>query len=199
MPLIAPHPLIPTRTLLLTGIPFFVAAVAFSLLSHIAVHASVGEAACGPEGRTTATVAFMTELHPPHSQCGWSALAGVGWTLALALASFAALLRLPGNLFVASMAFVNATARLPEIITVFLQYLIHGRSLRPVDESLSLGLLGPIDPTIPMVISCFYAIGSISFAVIVVHDTKGVKYKWLVAAALLALMPLLERAIIALF
>ncbi len=93
------------------------------------------------------------------------------------------------------MAFVNATARLPEAVTVFFQYLLHGRTALQVDESISLSLMGLTDPTIPTVIMCFYSLLLLFFSIIVVHDIKAVRYKWAIALVLFATAGFIEAGV----
>jgi len=183
------------RRVLLTGIPLFIAAVAISLITHRQAH-RFGEAAfCNDPSPAVLPVISLMNLESPAGTCGMSALAGQSWTFGLAILSFALLLRYPRNLFLMSMAFINATARLPEAVTVFLQYLIHSRTVLHVDESVSLTLIGLTDPTIPTVIMCFYSLLLLFFSIIVVHDVKAVRYKWTIALGLFAAMGFIETGV----
>jgi hypothetical protein len=192
MPLIEPEPTYPLRKLLLFGIPALLAAVAFSLLAHEQAHRFGESAFCHRPGGMTVSTVSLGGIEQNSDGCGMSALAGEAVTLGLGVLFFALFVRYPRNLFFASMAFVNATARLPESLTVFLQYLIHNGTKLQVDESVSLSLIGLNDPTIPTVIMCFYSLLLLFFAIIVVHDLKSVRYKWPIAFALFGLMGYIE-------
>jgi len=184
MALLEDEPTYTGRKLLLIGFPALLIAVAISLVAHQEAHRVGLSTFC------SGTTGFAT---PVRSLGGIEN--GQLTTLGLGVLSFALLLRYPRNLFFISMAFVNATARLPETITVFLQYLIHnGTSLR-VDESVSLTLFGLTDPTIPTVIMCFYSLVLLFFAIIVVHDVRSVRYKWPIAFALFAFMGYIEYGV----
>jgi len=190
--LIEPEPTLPPRRVLLLGVPALLLAVAVSLTAHQLAH-RIGVSAFCP-GSTVASVSLVSlgGMEQSSDGCGMSALAGQAATLGLGILSFAFFLRYPRNLFLASMAFVNATARLPETLTVFLQYLIHNETSIRVDESVSLSLIGLHDPTIPTVIMCFYSLLLLFFAIIVVHDLKSVRYKWPIALMLFGLMGYIE-------
>lgn len=187
------EPTHPLRTLFLFGIPSFLLAVAISLVTHQYAHVLVGSSVCGTAAAQPAMV--LVSLHGGSTPCALGALAGPVWTFGLALGSFTLLLRNPGNLFFASMAFVNATTRIPETITVFTQLLMHNTTHLVADESSSLTLLGLHDATIPTVIMCFYSILLVFFAVIVVHDIRRLPYKWIVALACLLLLGTVEQAV----
>ncbi len=196
MALLQDEPRLSTRHVLLVGIPSFVIAVAVSLVTHHLAH-RYGDAAFCDEGSSLVRPAFsLLTLETPPDGCAMSALASQLWTLGLGIVSFALLLRFPKNLFLMSMAFVNATARLPETVTVFLQYLIHNRTAVQVDESISLSLIGLADPTIPTVIMCFYSLLLLFFSIIVVHDVKAVRYKWAIASVLFLTTGLIEAGVL---
>jgi len=195
MALIESEPTIPARRLILFGVPALLVAVALSLLAHQLAHRMGLNAFCQGTDRPALTLVSLGGIEQSSDGCGMSALAGQAVTLGLGLVSFAFFLKYPRNLFFASMAFVNATARLPETITVFLQYLIHNETTLHVDESVSLSLIGLHDPTIPTVIMCFYSLLLLFFAIIVVHDLKSVRYKWPIAFALFALMGTIESGV----
>lgn len=194
MALLQDEPPISARVLLLRGIPFFLLAVALSLIVHDQAHVFGGTAFCGGDDELFRTAGFLPNAEDSAADCGMSALAGQLTTLGLAIISFALFLRYPRNLFLLSMAFVNATTRLPETLTVFLQYLIHNETSLRVDESASLTLIGLSDPTIPTVIMCFYSLLLLFFSIIVVHDIRGVRYKWPIALSLFAGLGYLETA-----
>jgi len=195
MPLLEDEPTYPARKLLLVGVPALLVAVGLSLVVHEEAHLFGLTTFCSESGGVSASAVSLGGLDNGSNGCGMSALAGQAATLFLALLSFALFLRYPRNLFFASMAFVNATARLPETITVFLQYLIHNGTTLRVDESVSLSLIGLADPTIPTVIMCFYSLLLLFFAIIVVHDLKSVRFKWPIAFALFGFMGYIEYGV----
>jgi hypothetical protein len=191
MPLIeeeAPHSL---RTLLAVGVPSFVAAVAISVVTHQTAHHLIGNAVCGG-------VVEPAGFHTAEAPCALGSLAGPVWTFALAIASFAVMLRRPHNLFFSMMAFVNASIRLPETLSVFFRLLVHDVAEKGIDEGSSLGLLRLHDQTIPTVIMCFYSIMVVFFALIVVHDMRRVPYKWAVALGLFLVLGFVEEGVWAL-
>lgn len=193
MALIEEEPRHQTRTLLAVGIPSFVLAVAVSLVSHQYAHILVGNSACGAAGAEPAM--RLIGFHSAATPCAIGALAGPVWTFGLGLASFALMLRNPHNLFFAAMAFVNATIRLPETLSVFFQLLVHNVAQSGVDEGSSLALLRLHDQTIPTVIMCFYSITLVFFALIVVHDIRRVPHKWAAAIVLFLLLGFVEQAL----
>lgn len=197
MALLKDVPTLPLKRLLLVGVPALILAVALSLLSHREAHRFGDAAFCGDAKAATTTPAFwLIDGESATGTCGMSALAGEAWTFGLALASFALLVRFPGNLFLMSMAFVNASARIPESVTIFLQYLINNKTSLHVDETVALSLMGPVDPAIPTVIMCFYSLLLLFFSIIVVHNVKTVRYKWPIAAVLFLAMSFIERGIL---
>jgi hypothetical protein len=196
MTLLKDIPTLPAKRVMLVGIPALLLAVAFSLVSHREAHLLGDRTFCGGSPAAAAgPVLRLMEGETPPGSCGASALAGALWTLGLAVGSFALLVRFPGSLFLMSLAFVNASARIPESVTVFLQYLINNKTTLRVDESLSLALIGSVDPAIPTVIMCFYSLLLICFTIIVVHNVKVVRYKWGIALSVFAAMTFIERGI----
>jgi hypothetical protein len=194
MALLEEEPSHPTRTLLAVGIPSFLAAVAISLVSHQCAHLLVGKSVCSPAAASSAVE--LIGFHAGSTgACALGDLAGPVWTFGLGLASFALMLRNPHNLFFAAMAFVNATSRLPETLTVFFQLLVHNAPHAGLDEGSSLGLLRLHDPTIPTVIMCFYSILLVFFSIIVVHDIRRVPHKWAVALLFFLALGFVEQAV----
>jgi hypothetical protein len=177
---------------MLYGIPALLVAVALSMMAHEQAHRIGLSTFCGENTGSLASTVSLGGVENGSDGCGMSALAGQLTTLGLGILSFALVLKYPRNLFFAAMAFVNATSRLPESITVFLQYLIHNGTTLHVDESVSLSLMGLSDPTIPTVIMCFYSLLLLFFAIIVVHDLKTVRFKWPIAFALFGFMGYIE-------
>jgi hypothetical protein len=197
MALLHDEPTLPAKRLLLLGAPALLFAVAISLVTHIEAHRFGDAAFCG--GRTAPVVSpafWLIDPETPPATCAMSALAGQAWSFGLALASFALLVRFPRSLFLMSLAFVNATARIPESITIFLQYLIHNRTSMNVDESAALSLIDAADPAIPMVIMCFYTLFLLFFSIIVVHNVKSVRHKWPIAFGLFLVMVYIERGVL---
>ncbi len=193
MALLEEEPAHPVRTLLLLGVPSFLLAVVISLVTHQYAHVLLGYGVCG--AAPIQPTMLLISLREGATPCAVGALAGPVWTLGLGLASFALLLRNPNNLFFASMAFVNATTRLPQTVTVFVQLLMHNATRLVADESSSIALLGLRDATIPTVIMCFYSILLVFFSVIVVHDIRRVPYKWAVALGCLLFLGTFEQAV----
>lgn len=178
------------RELVFIGIPSFVIAVLISIVTHQYAHVMANRYACMLDSGRDALMAVV-DLHGTRVSCPLSSAAGPSWTFVLALASFAFYVRHPRNLFAGAMAFVNASIRLPETLTVFLQLLFHNRTHILVDESNSLSLIHLKDPTLSVVLMCFFTITVFYLTITVVHDTKTVPWKWLVAVILfVALNPL---------
>lgn len=184
MSLVQDEPKLSARTLLLVGVPSYIAAVIISTLTHDYVHVFMNQHVCGPgiHGGEALTAVFGTRDR--YASCPLSSIAGPLWTFVLALTSFAFYLHFPRNLFAASMAFVNASARLPASIVVFLQLLTHSKTVITVDESSAISLLHFHDLTVATLILCFFSITILFLTVTIIHDTKIVPQKWLVAAIL---------------
>jgi len=197
MPLLEEEKKLPRRTLLLVGVPSFVIALVLSLLIHQWAHVLVFRHACGSEG-----VQFIKamNLNGAHTECPMSSLAGTASTFVLALTCFALYMRFPHNLFLGSMAFVNAILRLPEAVTVFFQLLVNRKANLNVDESAALALLRFSDPAAATVLICFFSLTIFFLAVTIIHDTRMIQRKWLIAlclfAAMIPLENLLWRAIV---
>ena len=191
MSLIEEEKKFPAQKLLLIGIPVFIFAVAISILSHQYAHIIVNKTICGAENSHGINIVRTVDLHSEQGMCAIASFAGPLWTFLLAIVSFSLFIRHPSNLFLASMAFVNASTRIPETVTVFLQLLFHNKAKLVVDESSSLTLLHLHDPTIPVLILFFFSLITIFLTITVVHDTKMVPWKWLVALALfLSIVPI---------
>ncbi len=189
MPFIEEEPKYSSRTLWVLGVPSFVLAVFVSLLSRHYVYLIANQSSCG----TLSGEGFnlMTILSAPHPSCPFSSAAGMSWTFVLALVSFALYMRFPRNLFLGAMAFVNASIRIPATLTVLLQLVSTNRARLVADESASLSLLRLSDPTVAVLLLCFFMLTISALTLTIVHDTKTVRWKWPVAAALfLALGPL---------
>ena len=190
MPLIEEEKKLPAKKLILVGIPLFILAVTISMVTHQYAHILVNRSICGAENSQDVIVLSL-DMHKDQSVCAVASLAGVSWTLFLAIISFALFMRHPKNLFLASMAFVNASTRIPETVTVFLQIMFHNKAKLVVDESTSLSLLHFQDPSISIILLFFLSLITIFLTVTVIHDTKTVPWKWLVAFVLfLSIVPL---------
>ncbi|MDI6766315.1 MAG: hypothetical protein QME52_05775 [Bacteroidota bacterium] len=111
-----------TKKLLVIGIPAFFLAVLISTITHEYAHFVVNKFACN--GTEIGLGISYIDIPDMQSNCPLAAAAGPAWTFLLALASFGYYLHNPRNLFAAAMAFVNASSRIPETITVFLQLLV---------------------------------------------------------------------------
>jgi len=188
MPLLEEEQLHPRRKLLLIGIPSFIIALTLSLLVHQWAHVLVFRHACGDDG---VHLIKAMDLNGTHTGCPISSLAGTAATFILALASFALYMRFPHSLFLGSMAFINAILRLPEAATVFFQLLLNRKADVHVDESAAIALLRLQDPAAATVILFFFSLTIFFLAVTVIHDTRMVRSKWLIAVGLfVAMIPL---------
>lgn len=189
MPYRNDEPKYPAKKLLLVGIPAFFLAVLISTVTHEYAHFVVNKFACN--GTEIGLGISYIDIPDMQSNCPLAAAAGPAWTFMLALASFGYYLHNPRNLFAAAMAFVNASSRIPETITVFLQLLVHNKTTLIVDESLSLYLFNLKDPTISIVFMCFFSITIVFLTLTIINDTKTISWKWLIALVLfIALIPL---------
>ena len=182
------------KTLVMIGIPAFLIAVVISAGSHQFVHFLVDKIATRSQ-EVVGSASVKINLHGMTSDSPVAAAAGPIWTFMLALVSFWFYLHNPKNLFAASMAFVNASCRLPDTITVFLQLLLHSKTTMLTDESFSLTLLKLDDPTISIVLLCFFSLTLFFLTIIIIHDTKMVPWKWLVALLLFISMITMENII----
>jgi len=179
----------PAYRLILAGIPLFLAAVVISVLTHDCVHIIADKYFC-----SAAEGPARLEIYGEgHSVCGASSLAAALWTLILAFVSFAFYIRNPNNMFAGLLAFVNSSLRLPETLTVFWQLFSLKKEILSTDDSIALSLLNLKDPAPSVVILCFFSMITVFLAATVVHDTKKVPWKWLLALSLLALLYPLEN------
>ncbi len=189
MPLRNDEPKYPAKKLLLIGIPAFFLAVLISTVTHEYAHIVVNKFACN--GTEAGFGISYIEISDMKLNCPFAAVAGPAWTFLLALASFAYYLHHPCNLFAGAMAFVNASSRIPETVTVFFQLLLHNKTTLIVDESLALSLFRLKDPTVSIVFMCFFSIIIVFLTLTIINDTKTISRKWLVALVLfVALIPL---------
>jgi hypothetical protein len=188
------EPKYPPKTLITIGIPAFLLAVLISVVTHQYAHFIVDKIASKQEAISSSNIVYI-DFHGMSFSSPVAAAAGPAWTFLLALISFGFYLHNPRNLFAAAMAFVNASARLPETITVFLQLLIHNKTTLLVDESFSLALFKLTDPTISIICLCFFSLTILFLTIIIIHDTKMIPWKWLVAIILFITMIPLEYLI----
>jgi hypothetical protein len=184
MPLIENEPKYSARILLAIGVPLFFLALAASLVLHQYAHAAAENYFCSAGHTRDVQVASLFYLSAEHANCPVGSLAGTLSTFAMALAGFAYFLHHPRNIFAASLAFVNATWRLPEASTVLLQLVLHQKAKLLADENTALQLLHLKDPAAAIVLLCFYSLATLFLAVIIVHDTRFLSGKWFVALAL---------------
>ncbi len=195
MPLIEDDEQYSVKKLLLLGLPSFILAVFISFTTHEYAHIVVSKAVCGSAQENILHEVSFGTVQENHSMCAMSSFAGISWTFFLALASFGMFMRHPRNLFIASMAFINASSRIPETVTVFLQMLFHSRAKLVVDESSSIALLNLHDPTIAVLILFFFSLSIVCLTITVLHDVKMMKWKWPIALILFILMGPLEHLI----
>jgi hypothetical protein len=181
------EPKLTPRTLVIVGIPSFVLAVLLAVFTHLGIHSLV-DRSFGLE--TPSHV--MVDLNE-HRAGPLSSAAGTAWTFLFAIASFALYVRFPRNLFLASLAFVNASLRVPKAMTVFLQLLFTGKAAPGVDESTLLSLIRLTDPTVSVLLMCFFSLAVLFLTITVVHDTRTIPWKWGVAIGLFVALQPLER------
>jgi len=186
----------PLTILLRIGIPSFLTAVILSVGSHLCAHYFAGLILPSLENIRPV---FTAIPHGRFTMLPLSALIALIWTFLLAIGSFTFFLHHPRNLFATSMAFVNTTLRLPEMVSVFLQFLFYNRTTFPVDESYSLYLLRITDPTLSVLFLCFFSLSMIFLTVTIIHDTKTIPWKWLVAIVLFLVLNLMKFWIANLF
>ena len=190
MPHFDDEPTLPTRELLLFGIPSVIGAIIVSMLVHqfsdlVAHRLAEASTSAGMPGNSFRRAMFETVAAP-------------SVTLLATLISFAAFLRFPKNLFLGALAFVNAIVRLPETVTLFIQLFFRPR---PVIVQVQDGAILSVahNPTAEIVVLCFLSLTLLFVAVAIIHEMSSVKWKWLVAlavyAALIPLQPLMMKII----
>ncbi len=168
------------RRLLLAGVPAFVLSIVASMLIHGYAHAIAHTLL--PRESTLQSAAIEE-------------LAGPAASFILALLSFAAFVRSPKNLFFSSLAFVSAAGRLPAALVICIR-LFFNREAPPVaDEGGLLPLLGLHNPTAGLVILCFYSMILLFLCIAVIHESRAVPWKWLMAAAMLAVLIPVQPAV----
>jgi hypothetical protein len=176
-----------TRTLVAVGIPSFLIAVMVAVLTHLGVHALVGRSLLAD-----GTVQAVASLND-HNAGPISSAAGTAWTFLFAVASFALYLRFPNNLFLGSLAFVNASIRIPQTVSVFLELLFTGKAATGTDEGTLLLLIRLTDPTLSVLLMCFFSLTILFLTITVIYDTRTIPWKWGVALALFLAIPPLDR------
>jgi hypothetical protein len=196
MPLVEEPKKYPPRTLVLIGIPVFLSAVIISIGSHLGAHYVADLILPGFKNLRLASAAIPdaeSVMHP------LTALVGLIWTFLLSLGSFAFFLHHPRSLFATSMAFINTALRLPEMVAVFLQFLLYNRTTLVVDESYSLLLLRLNNPAMSILFLCFFSLSMIFLLMTIIHDTKTIPWKWLVAIILFIAVFLIKNWMVGLF
>ncbi|HUN64530.1 MAG TPA: hypothetical protein VMW43_00400 [Bacteroidota bacterium] len=181
MPLLDDEPTVHSRRLLRTGLPLFLLALVLSILIHQTAHSLVYKKACGGQAGPASVPSLVRE---DRTECPAASLAGTIATFATAIASFAVYARNTRRLFWGSMAFVNAAIRIPSGVAVFLQLLIGQKSDLAVDESVALRLLHQHDPAVSILLICFYSLTLLFLAITIVHDTRILPGKWMIASCL---------------
>lgn len=185
MPLIENEPHHSRRMLIFLGVPSLLLAIVFSSITHQYGHAIAERFLCNAGHEHT--ISFSHLAHPAEGTgCAIASLVGAASTFLLALISFAFLVHNPRNILAAAMAFVSATWRLPETLAVFGQMAMYQKTSLIIDESIALQLIRLKDTTGSIVLLCFYSIVLLFFSVIIIHDTKFLRWKWSVAAILLS-------------
>jgi len=194
MPLVEDEPKYSPKLLLIAGIPIFVLTFSFSLLWHHTAHAladkylpSAEQAPSGEAGSRGQDPVFPDGKLIDQPQGKIPSLAGLGATVMLAIASFALFIHYPKNLVLASLAFVNATSRIPDASQAFAATITGSVPRIAGDEWVALHLLHFKDPTASLVVLGSYLLTTIFFSIFVVHDVKMVPRKWAVAFLLFAL------------
>ncbi len=191
MPLIEKEKNLPAKKLITLGIPLFVLAVVISMLTHQFAHIIAERTICKSDSIENVNVVDTLSPHAGRTQCPLAALAGICWTFLLAIVSFGLFVHRSDNLFLASMAFVNASSRIPQTLTVFLQLLFHNKSKLVIDETTALSLLPFRDPTISVLIVFAFLLVTSILTVITIHDLRKVPWKFFVAIGLfLSIVPI---------
>ena len=185
MPLIENEPHHSRRMLIFLGVPSILLAIVLSSLTHQYGHAIAEQFLCSAGHQHTFQLSHTADA-TDGTVCPIASLVGAASTFFLALVSFALLVHNPRNIFVAAMAFVSATWRLPETLAVFAQMTLYHKTSLIVDESIALQLIRLKDATGSIVLLCFYSIVVVFFSIIIIHDTKFLRWKWSVAAILLS-------------
>jgi hypothetical protein len=143
------EPKFQAKYLVRKGIPLFLIAVVISVLLHSLAQTLIGSMIGKSNLNVAGSSEFLINQHPV------AAAAGTIFTLVIAFVSFRYSLHFPHNLFAVSMAFVNASMRLTEIVTVFIQMLIYKKTTVIADESILLSLIPLNNPTPIIVLLCF--------------------------------------------
>jgi hypothetical protein len=183
------EPKFQAKYLVRKGIPLFLLAVVVSVLLHSLAQTLIGSMI----GKSSLNVAGSSEFLINHHPV--AAAAGTIATLVIAFVSFRYSLHYPHNLFAVSMAFVNASMRLTEIVTVFIQMLIYKKTTVIADESILLSLIPLNNPTPIIVLLCFLSLVVTFLTIIIVHDSRRIPYKWGIALLLFILLSPLENFI----
>jgi hypothetical protein len=190
MPLLEDEQKLPTHRLLKIELPLFLLALLVSVFIHQYAHTAVYRKTCA--GVTSTGLRTTSAFAEGTADCPAAALAGTVATFITAIASFAIYIRNTNNLFFGSMAFINATLRLPEAVAVFFQLLLRQKTDLTVDESLALRMLHLQDPAVGILILCFFSLTIFFLAITIIHDTRILPRKWAIASCLFVVIIPLE-------
>src|ERR1041385_3298472 len=188
------EPKLPPARLFAVGLPAFLAAILLSILVHESSHLIARRllASAAPVQTHAGLEAGNPAQHSPLEE-----LAGPFGTFLLAVGSFALFVRVPENLFFSAMAFVNAPARLPQTLLFCPQLFFRRNTPAETEEGSLLALLHLHNPTAGLVILCFFSLLLLFMSITVIHESRSVPWKWLVALGMLAVFipvqPLLSR------
>jgi hypothetical protein len=142
-----------------------------------------------------ATASSFSAFHDTNTDCPVAALAGTAATFLTAIAGFALYIRNTNNLFFGSLAFINATMRLPGAVAVFFQLFLRQKTDLMVDEGLALRMLHMHDPAVGILILCFFSLTIFFLAITIIHDTRILPRKWAIASCLFVLIIPLEMVL----
>ena len=198
MPLLEREPHASLKTLLLFGVPSLFIAVVCSMLLHNYIHEVVRNRVCHEVAQPRQVSVSFSQVGELPADCPLAALAAIGATLALGLAAFGLLVHFQRNILFAAFAFVNATMRLPEALTLFAQMALKRTPPLLCDEWSAFQLVHFKDSTAYLVILWFYLLSLFFFTVFVIHDSKSIPRKWLVAILLFVALPPFERFLLGL-
>jgi hypothetical protein len=183
MPLVGDEPKYSAKLLLIAGVPIVIVTFCFSLVWHHTAHAAAGKYLSPAEQSAEAFTVKLVD----QPQGIIPALAGLGATAVLAVASFALFIHYPRNLVAASLAFVNASSRIPDAWRAIICTFTGSEPAPAGDEWVALHSLHFKDPTASLVILGFYLLTLIFFSIFVVHDARMVPRKWIVALVVFVL------------
>jgi hypothetical protein len=183
--------------LILVGVPAFLSALLVSLIlyqfSQLIAHRI--QHGILPAGDSQVTAPRQGPFMTP-----FEALAGPVMNIVVAIGSFALFVRFPKNLFLSALAFISSSGRLREMLELWIQLFFRRAGPIEADEGSLVTALHLHNPTAAIVILTFVALALLFMSITVVHETRVVPRKWLVAACTVALLiplqPLLSRIVI---